>query len=391
MKILGYILSFLNFFQSFSSPFFNFGEQATLKKTSTSNDNLFETEKDYYLLENSIVEILKINNPQDRWHALLFLINNDPHLMRIITDYKKTIESDSLNDEFIQTFPERLSKDIYQILQNPFLRHKVSLNLEPFKEVEQFVNTAKKPENGNLFTEEYEETIEQDSLLVVQSFKEKSWYYDAGTLEASVGGSEQKFLKIPVLPHGSCLYHALGIDPDAAFFQKFVQNILKIKDSKARWCTLLSLINNERENLLSVDLQSYKKAVKNNFEENLDSKKNFTQEFAQEIAKSLKNADSVDEKMKYTLNMADKNIQNTLEKTLDKKIETFILNKQSDRITFQHKDSFKIILYKNHWCPIFDEHAKIPLRYLKKETWNTLYDWKLRRHAALLLKDSPVE
>lgn len=125
------------------------------------------------------------------------------------------------------------------------------------------------------------------------------------------------------MPDGACVYHALGIDPDETFFQSLIKNILKTEDLSVRQRTLLSLINNDRENLPGVDLQSYKKSVKNNFEENLDSKKKFTQEFVQEIAKSLENARNVDAKMQYTLNMADNHLKNALEQTLSKNIETF--------------------------------------------------------------------
>ena len=235
------------------------------------------------------------------------------------------------------------------------------------------------PGIGNMFPEKSEEIIELAVLGKVQSFNNTLWRYDAGILEASVGGSKQKFLQIPVIPDGKCLYHALGIDPDAKFFQKLVEEILKISHGKERWSTLLALIKNELQNLPNVKgiaLESYKDAVKNNFIGNLELKRQFPQNFAEEIVSVLKNTDDVDKRMKYTLNMKDKHIKSILEKILEKKIETFTLEKKSNPITFQHKDSFKIILFNQHWCPIFNTDTQIPKRYLKKTTWETLRNFK---------------
>ena len=398
MKFLASILSFLNFCSSsFTSPFFTAPAQERSKTPSTySTHDVLNIKNDASLLESFIVEILKINNPQDRWNKLLFLIDNNIQLMPDIKEHRSLIKSDFLNDSFVKEFSKEFSQRIYRILQSPTQEQEALLKLRPFQGFNQYLDVAQKKltdfqKNTSPFKENNEKyRLQEEIFLEAKAFQNSSWYFDAEILNVLVNGSEKQFLKIPVMPDGACVYHALGIDPDATFFQSLIENILKIEDSKARWNTLLSLIDNQRANLPGVNLRSYRETVKNNFEENLVFKKNFTQKFAQEIANSLKNAYSVDEKMKYTLNMADKNIQNTLEKTLDKKIETFALRKESDKlqIKFRHDDSFKIVLYKNHWCPIFDKGATIPLRYLKKETLDKLRTCK---SDSALLQDSPVE
>ena len=118
MKFLASILSFLNFCSSsFTSPFFTAPAQERSKTPSTySTHDVLNIKNDASLLESFIVEILKINNPQDRWNKLLFLIDNNIQLMPDIKEHRSLIKSDFLNDSFVKEFSKEFSQRIYRIL-----------------------------------------------------------------------------------------------------------------------------------------------------------------------------------------------------------------------------------------------------------------------------------